>query len=204
MIRSFFTYASLLAVFALSPLSANAEAEVGKIAPDFSLVDTHGKTHALKDYKGKVVVLEWLNFECPFVKKHYGAGNMQKLQENAKKDGVVWFSIVSSAKGKQGYYEPKEMEARREKAGAQQTAILMDSDGKIGRAFGAKNTPHMFVIDAKGNIAYRGAIDSIDSAESEDIAKAKNYVSAALEDLKANRKVAISDTKPYGCGIKYQ
>jgi peroxiredoxin len=191
------------ATSAVASISAQADAEVGKAAPNFSVVDSTGKKHALGDYAGKIVVLEWLNFECPFVKKHYGAGNMQKLQGDAKKDGAIWLSVVSSAPGKQGYYEPKEMEARRKKEGGNQTAILIDSDGKMGKAYGAKNTPHMFVIDAKGKVAYRGAIDSIDTAEAEDIAKATNYVSAAIADLKAGRKVATTDTKPYGCGVKY-
>jgi peroxiredoxin len=190
-----------LSIF-VAPL-VRADAEIGKAAPDFSVVDSTGKKHALRDYAGKIVVLEWLNFECPFVKKHYSAGNMQKLQADAKKEGAVWLSVVSSAPGKQGFYEPKEMEARRKKEKGNQAAILLDSDGKIGKAYGAKNTPHMFVIDAKGMVAYQGAIDSIDTAESEDIAKATNYVSAAIADLKAGRKVAISDTKPYGCGVKY-
>jgi peroxiredoxin len=193
----------LLAFACVSVPASRADAEIGKAAPAFTVTDTKGKKHSLKDFAGKIVVLEWLNFECPFVKKHYDAGNMQKLQAEATKDGVVWLSVVSSAKGKQGYYEPKEMEARRDKASAKQTAILMDTDGKIGRAYGAKNTPHMFVIDAKGVLAYRGAIDSIDTAESEDIPKAKNYVVAAIADLKAGRKVATADTKPYGCGVKY-
>jgi peroxiredoxin len=193
----------LLASVCLGTTESRADAEVGKAAPAFTVTDTKGKKHSLKDYAGKIVVLEWLNFECPFVKKHYDAGNMQKLQAEATKDGVVWLSVVSSAKGKQGYYEPKEMEARREKAKAKQTAIVMDTDGKMGRAYGAKNTPHMFVIDAKGALAYRGAIDSIDTAESEDIPKAKNHVAAAVADLKAGRKVAVADTKPYGCGVKY-
>lgn len=195
--------------FALVPFlfvaaSTFADVEIGKPAPAFSVQDTQGKTHSLKEYQGKIVVLEWLNFDCPFVKKHYGAGNMQKLQADATKDGVIWLSVASTAKGKPGYYDPKDLEARREKIGGKQTSILVDSDGKMGRAYEAKNTPEMFVIDAKGKVAYRGAIDSIDSAEAEDIAKAKNYVAAAIADLKANRKVAVSDTKPYGCGVKYK
>lgn len=196
------SFAALVLVF-LGSASVFAEAEVGKPAPDFALKDVHGKTHAMKDLKGKTVVLEWLNFDCPFVKKHYGSGNMQKLQATETAKGVVWLSIVSSAKGKQGYFEPKAMEARQASEKGKQTAILYDTDGKTGMAYGAKNTPHMFVVDKHGILAYRGAIDDKATADAEDVAKAKNYVSAALEDLRANRKVATSDTKPYGCGVKY-
>jgi hypothetical protein len=192
-------------VLALSGVSgAFADASVGKPAPDFTLTDTHGKTHSLKDFKGKTVVLEWLNFDCPFVKKHYKSGNMQKLQAAEIEKGSVWLSVVSSAKGKQGYFPPDEMNARQKKEGGKQTAILYDTDGKIGKAYGAKSTPNMFVITKDGTLAYKGAIDDHDSTDIEDIAKSKNYVSAALEDLRANRKVATSDTKPYGCGVKYQ
>lgn len=194
----------VLSVLLLTTATAFADAEVGKPAPDFTLTDTHGKTHALKDLKGKTVVLEWLNFECPFVKKHYGSGNMQKLQAAETAKGTVWLSIVSSAKGKQGYYEPKEMNEREAKAKAKATAVLYDTDGKVGKAYGAKSTPHMFVIDQDGKIAYRGAIDDKATTEVEDIPTAKNYVAAALEDLRANRKVATAETKSYGCGIKYQ
>jgi len=194
----------VLSVLLLTTATAFADAEIGKPAPDFTLTDTNGKTHALKDLKGKTVVLEWLNFECPFVKKHYGSGNMQKLQAAETAKGTVWFSIVSSAKGKQGYYEPKEMNEREQNAKSKATAVLYDTDGKVGKAYGAKSTPHMFVIDRDGKIAYRGAIDDKATTEAEDIPTAKNYVAAALEDLHANRKVATAETKSYGCGIKYQ
>ncbi len=179
-------------------------AEVGKPAPTFMLKDTKGKTHSLADYKGKTVVLEWLNFDCPFVKKHYSSGNMAKLQEAETAKGTVWLSVVSSAKGKQGYFEPKEMDARREKENGKQTAILYDTDGKVGKAYGAKTTPHMYVIDKNGMLAYRGGIDDKATTEVEDVATAKNYVTAATEDLRAGRKIATNDTKPYGCGVKYE
>lgn len=194
----------LLALSLTGSASVLADVEVGSSAPDFTLKDTKGKTHQLSELKGKTVVLEWLNFDCPFVKKHYDSGNMQKLQTAEIAKGTVWFSVVSSAKGKQGYFEPKAMEARQKKENGKQTAILYDTDGKIGKAYGAKNTPQMFVIDKDGKVAYRGAIDDKDTAEPEDVATAKNYVTAALEDLRANRKVATADTKPYGCGVKYQ
>jgi len=192
---------SLVTVFA--SVSAQAEVELGKAAPEFKLVDTNGKTHALKDFKGKTVVLEWLNFDCPFVKKHYSSGNMPKLQQEEMKAGTIWLSIVSSKKGKEGYYDPKEMNARREKEGGKQTAILYDTDGKIGKAYGAKSTPHMFVINKDGLLVYKGAIDDKPSTDVDDVPTAKNFIKAAIEDLKAGRKVATSDTKAYGCGVKY-
>jgi peroxiredoxin len=195
---------SLLISLFLAASTAFADAEIGKPAPDFTLTDTHGLVHSLKDLKGKTVVLEWLNFDCPFVKKHYGTGNMQKLQSAEIAKGTVWFSVVSSGKGKEGYFAPKEMNERQAKVKGMQTAILYDTDGKIGKAYGAKNTPHMFVIDKEGKLAYRGAIDDKPSADAEDVPTAKNYVEAALTDLQANRKVATADTKPYGCGVKYQ
>ncbi|MBC7385504.1 MAG: thioredoxin family protein [Cryobacterium sp.] len=180
-----------------------ADAKINQPAPEFRLTDTEGKTHTLSALKGKTVVLEWLNFECPFVKKHYSSGNMQKLQAEAAKDGVIWLSVVSSAKGKQGFYEPKEMRARKEKEKSNTTAILYDTDGKIGKMYGAKSTPHLFIVDATGNLVYRGAIDDKPSTDAEDIAKSKNYVTAALADLKAKRPVATAETESYGCGVKY-
>ena len=185
-------------------VSATTTAEVGKPAPTFTLKDTQGKSHNLADYKGKTVVLEWLNFDCPFVKKHYESGNMPKLQAAEVAKGTVWLSVVSSAKGKQGYFEPKEMDARREKEKGKQSAILYDTDGKVGKAYGAKTTPHMYVIDKNGLLAYRGGIDDKATTDLEDVATAKNYVTAATEDLRAGRKIATNDTKPYGCGVKYE
>lgn len=181
-----------------------ADAEIGQAAPAFSLKDTKGKTHSLKDFQGKVVVLEWLNFDCPFVEKHYGAGNMQKLQAAETANGTVWLAIASSAKGKEGYYDGKGLNERNAKHQGKQTAILFDTDGKIGKAYGAKTTPHMYIIDKGGKLVYRGAIDDKASTDKEDIAGAKNHVTAALEDLRSGRKVASADTKPYGCGVKYK
>jgi peroxiredoxin len=181
-----------------------ADAEIGQPAPAFTLKDTTGKMLSLKDFKGKVVVLEWLNFDCPFVKKHYGSGNMQKLQAAETANGAVWLSIASSAKGKEGYYDAKGLTERNTKHQGKQTAILFDTDGKTGKAYGAKTTPHLYVIDKDGKLAYRGAIDDKPSTDQEDIATSKNYVTAALEDLRAGRKVANADTKPYGCGVKYK
>jgi peroxiredoxin len=187
----------------ISPWIALADVTIGKPAPDFTLVDSNGKSHTLKNFKGKTVVLEWLNFECPFVKKYYESGAMQKIQADETAKGVVWLSVISSAKGKQGYYEPTALNARNEKEKGKATAILLDTDGKIGKLYGAQTTPHMFVIDQKGALVYRGAIDDQPSTDREDLAKAKNYVKAALDDLRAGRKVASSETKSYGCGVKY-
>lgn len=196
-------FLTVLIFAGLNSANVLADPALGKTAPDFKLTDTNGKSFALKDFKGKTVVLEWLNFDCPFVKKHYGSGNMQKLQAEETKNGTIWLSIVSSAKGKEGYYEPKEMNARKEKEKGMQTAILYDTDGKVGKAYGAKTTPHMFVIDKTGALVYKGAIDDKPSTEIEDVATAKNFVKSAIDDLKAGRKIATSDTKSYGCGVKY-
>lgn len=180
-----------------------AEAGAGKPAPDFTLKDTAGKEHSLKDFAGKVVVLEWVNFGCPFVQKHYSSGNMQKLQAKAKADGVVWLSIASSAPGKQGHMDPADAAKKCEEVGSNATAYLIDEDGAVGRAYGAKVTPDMFVINADGIIAYHGAIDDKKSTNPEDIASSKNYVAAALEEVLAGKPVSTPSTTPYGCSVKY-
>ncbi len=179
--------------------------ETGKPAPDFSLSDEQGKTVKLSDFKGKTVVLEWLNEGCPFVQKHYhDSGNLPALQKKYTDKKVVWLSIVSSAEGKQGYWATGE-EARAFKAQqkAAMTHILKDADGAVGRAYGAKTTPHMFIIDAKGVLAYQGAIDDKASTKARDIPKAKNWVAQALDEILAKKPVSVSDTKPYGCSVKY-
>lgn len=177
--------------------------KVGKSAPDFSLTDIEGKTHNLKDYRGKYVVIEWINFDCPFVKKHYDSGNMQSLQKKYTQKGVIWLSINSSAEGKQGNFTSKEAMRRAKEHGAAFSAYLQDSDGRVGKWYGAKTTPHMFVIDPKGKIAYMGGIDDIRSTDVKDVPKATNYVAAALDALMAGKKVAVSSSKPYGCSVKY-
>ena len=188
---------------AASPVSAADRPEVGQPAPDFTLTDTNGQTHALASFKGKVVVLEWVNHGCPFVMKHYQSGNMQKTQKAAAADGAVWLSICSSAAGKQGHLTPAEWDRTTAAQGAAPTAVLLDADGKVGKLYHATNTPQLFVINAAGVIVYSGAIDSIASAKAEDVPKAQNYVLAALADLKAGRPVATPVTKPYGCSVKY-
>jgi peroxiredoxin len=172
-------------------------------APDFSLKGQDGKTYSLKDYKGKIVVLEWFNNDCPFVEKHYGTSNMQKLQEKYTGQGVVWFS-VSSTKPEQAF-KSEELSKIYADRKAKATAILMDSNGEVARAYGAKTTPHMYIINTEGTIAYMGAIDSNDSFSKDAVAKAKNYVSEALDVLLGKDKtktIQVPQTKPYGCSVK--
>ena len=177
---------------------------VGSAAPDFSLTDAKGKTHSLSEYKGKYVVLEWFNPECPFVKKHYGGGNMQNLQKQYTGKGVVWLTIDSNAPGSQGSLTPEEAEKIASSWNAHQTALLLDPDGKVGRAYGAKNTPNMVVINPDGKIAYEGAIDSKASPNPADIPSSTNYVKVALDESLAGKPVSTPQTKPYGCSVKYQ
>jgi peroxiredoxin len=172
-------------------------------APEFKLTDVNGTEHSLDQYAGKMVVLEWTNYECPFVKKFYGSDTMQALQKTYTEKGVVWLSICSSAPGKQGNFPADEWKRRIAETGSNPTAVLLDEDGKVGRAFGAKTTPHLFVIDASGQIVYQGAIDDKRSTNPKDIANARNYVGEALDALLAGKTVAVSETKPYGCSVKY-
>jgi peroxiredoxin len=183
--------------------AAAASAKVGQPAPAFTLVDSTGKKRSLADYRGKTVVLEWTNHGCPFVKKHYGSGNMQKQQREATAKGVVWLSINSSAPGKQGHVDGAGAEKVRQDAKAAQTAYLLDPTGTVGRTYGAKTTPHMYVIDPKGVLRYAGGIDSIESSDVDDIAKATQYVPKALAELAAGKPVSVSVTRPYGCSVKY-
>lgn len=191
-------------VAAMLLLAAGASgATVGAKAPAFSLTDIEGKSHSLADYAGKVVVLEWTNYGCPFVKKHYNSGNMQALQKAAAGKEVVWLSICSSAPGKQGSMSAAEWQSAVESKGVSASAVLLDESGAVGRLYGAIATPHMYVIDADGVLAYDGAIDSIASANQSDIAKAENYVTAAIDALLAGKAVEKSKSKPYGCAVKY-
>ncbi len=184
---------------------ANAAAKVGSPAPDFTLTDTSGKTHTLKSFQGKTVVLEWFNKDCPYVKKHYDSSNMQKLQKKYTDSGVVWLSIVSSAKGNQGYEEPADAAKTRIDLKVANTATLLDAPGTVGKLYAAKTTPHMFVIDPKGMLVYNGAIDSLSSTDAADIPKAKNYLAMALDTVTAGngKAVEMATTKPYGCSVKY-
>lgn len=172
-------------------------------APDFSLPDTSGVIRKLSDYRGNLVVLEWFNHDCPFVKKHYSSGNMQKLQSTYRAKGVVWLSILSSAPGKQGYADAAKAKADALRVGANPTAILLDPEGKVGRLYKAKTTPHMFVIGKAGNILYQGAIDNKPSTNPEDVKAANNYVARALDQALLGQPVTVPSTKPYGCSVKY-
>lgn len=194
---------SALTCLASTALFAADSPAVGSAAPDFSVSDSKGKTQSVSQYKGKYVVLEWFNPECPFVKKHYGSGNMQKLQEEFTGKGVVWLSVDSSAPGKEGNLSAADAEKKLAEWKAHSTALLLDQDGKAGQAYGAKNTPHMFVINPEGNLVYEGAIDSKASTDPADIQSATNYVKAALEEAMAGKPVATAQTKAYGCSIKY-
>lgn len=194
----------LLAMLALAlPLAFAGGLEIDKPAPNFTLKDVEGKSHSLADFKGKFVVLEWINFDCPFVGKHYRSGNMQNLQKTYTAKGVVWLAICSSAPGKQGHFTAEVIKKRLAEAKAAPTAYLTDEDGTVGKLYGAKTTPHMFIIDPKGTLVYAGGIDDIRSTDVADIAKAKNYVTAALDEALAGKPVTEKVTTPYGCSVKY-
>lgn len=193
-----------LMVLALSfSLGVAADVGIDKPAPDFTLKDVKGIEHSLSDYEGKYIVLEWINFGCPFVQKHYKSGNMQKLQKKYTDKGVVWLSICSSAPGKQGHHSAEEIETQLKEWKAAQTAYLIDEEGIVGRMYGAKTTPHMFIINPEGHLIYAGGIDDIRSTDVDDIQKAKNYVAAALDAAMAGKEIADQSTQPYGCSVKY-
>ena len=182
---------------------AQADVQIGQPAPDFSLTDCSGKKVSLSDFKGKVVVLEWVNHNCPFVAKHYGSGNMQKLQADATAKGVTWLSICSSAPGKQGHADAAGALKKCTETQSAATAYLLDETGEVGKTYGAKVTPEMYVIDANGVLVYHGAIDDKKSTNPGDIAGAKNYVAAALDEVLAGKPVSTPKSDPYGCGVKY-
>jgi peroxiredoxin len=195
--------AILLTCAASTALIAADSPATGAAAPDISVTDSKGKTHTISQYKGKTVVLEWFNPGCPFVVKHYGSGNMQKLQEDFTGKGVVWLTIDSSAPGKEGHLTPEQANAKMTEWKMKPTALLLDPDGKAGQTYGAKNTPHMFVISPEGKVIYQGAIDSKPSAKAEDIPGSTNYVKVALDESMAGKPVSTASTKPYGCTVKY-
>lgn len=189
------TWLALLAAapLALCGLTARAGVLAGEAAPDFAATDAAGKEQKLADYKGKYVVLEWINPGCPYVKRHYDGGNMQKVQKAATGKGAVWLAVATGPAAKKNYNQIATDK------GTAWTAVLLDSDGKVGKAFGAKTTPHMFVIGPDGKVVYQGAIDD----NSENASQASNYVLAALEEAMAGKPVTKADTKPYGCGVHY-
>lgn len=191
------------AIALLIVLATAVYAEVGETAQNFTLKSAAGKEVSLSDFKGKVVVLEWTNPGCPFVIKHYGSGNMQKLQKDAAAKGVVWLSICSSAPGKQGNMSAGDAAKAIAANGSAATAYLLDEDGKVGQLYGAKRTPEMYVISKDGTLVYHGAIDDKKTPDPADIAGAKNYVVAALGDVLAGKPVSTPQTEAYGCSVKY-
>jgi peroxiredoxin len=198
------TLAAACAALALTVAVAGASPDVGKAAPDFTGVDTKGIKHSLADLRGKTVILEWTNNGCPYVKKHYGSGNMQSLQKEETAKGIVWLTIASSASGEQGNLSPADHDALVKQEGAAPTAVILDEDGTIGRAYGAQTTPHMFIITPDGTLAYKGAIDDKPTADVADITGARNYVRNALDQIAAGKPVDPAVTRAYGCSVKYK
>ena len=198
------TAAVALGATFLMNAQAAAVPAVGQPAPDFIAVDTAGKQHRLSDFAGKYVVLEWTNPGCPFVRKHYGSGNMPATQKAATGKGVVWLSINSTDRASGDYLKPSALDAWMKEQSGAPTAVLMDEDGVIGRTYGARTTPHIFIVDPKGVLVYAGGIDSIASARSDDIKVATNYVNQALAEAFDGKAVSAATTRPYGCSIKYK
>lgn len=201
--RRAFVCALVGAVLGVLSVLAGASVDIGKNAPDFTLIDEQGKARKLSEFKGRTVVLEWTNHECPFVRKHYESGNMQALQEKYTKEGVVWLSIISSAEGKQGFVSADQAKTLTKQRNAHPSHVLFDASGDVGRLYGAKTTPHMYVITPEGKLVYNGAIDSIPSAKQADLKQATNYVDLAMADLKSGKDPQTAQTKPYGCSVKY-
>ncbi len=195
----------LTTILSLAAYAAVAVAapQVGKPAPEFTLTDSDGKPHNLSDFNGKVVVLEWLNHGCPFVKKHYDSGNMQSLQKKYTGQDVVWLSIVSSAPGKQGHMSAEDTNKTKAEKNAAPTAVLIDESGTVGKLYNAKVTPELFIIGKDGVLAYAGAIDDKKSTAAEDVKGAKNYVSQALDEVLAGKPVSEPSSTAYGCSVKY-
>lgn len=194
----------LLASLLVLSTWAMAEAVPGKPAPEFAVKDAEGNTHRLGDYKGQWLVLEWFNKDCPYVKKHYGSGNMQKLQNTYTSQGVKWLTVISSAKDKQGYLEPDQAkQVAKDHKLAASAPFLLDPKGIMGKAYDAKTTPHMFIINPQGDVVYAGAIDDNDSANPAVIPDSANYVVAALDEALAGKPITTAITRPYGCAVKY-
>lgn len=195
-----FTAAVILAASA----AVVAAPQIGEPAPDFSVVDTQGNTHALSDFTGQKVILEWTNHDCPFVRKHYGAGNMQKQQRVAREQhDVVWLTVISSKPGAQGHVSPEQADELTGSRNAYPNAVLLDESGEMGRAYDARVTPHMYIIDEEGILRYMGGIDSNPSADPDDIPDATQYVMVALDELAAGEAISQATTRPYGCTVKY-
>lgn len=197
-------FKQLMTLITLTLLSASAlAAEIGQAAPPFNVVDSHGVRHSLSDFGGKTVILEWTNHDCPFVKKHYETDNMQNLQREMTAQGSVWLSVISSAPGTQGFVSPTQANQLSADRNAAPTAVLLDSSGVMGRAYQARVTPHMYVIDSTGVLRYAGGIDSIATANKADVAKADPYFATAARAVLAGEPVERSVSRPYGCTVKY-
>jgi hypothetical protein len=195
---------SLIAASLMFALAAQAAPTVGQPAPDFTLKDAAGRSVKLSDYRGKYVVLEWTNPGCPYVRKHYDSGNMPATQQDATARGVVWLSINSTARDAWDYLEPKKLVAWQHERKARPSAVLMDEDGVAGKAYGARTTPHMYIVDPQGRLAYAGGIDSIASSNPDDIKRATNYIRTSLDEALAGRPISNPVTRPYGCSVKYK
>lgn len=202
MIARTLPYLMIAIIMAVAVLPAKAAVEIGKPAPAISATDIHGNEFNLDNHKGKIVVLEWFNKGCPYVQKFYDSGNMQKYQKDAAEQDIAWVTVISSAEGKQGYVTEEEGLTDLEHYEAAPTTLIRDVSGEIGKAYDAKTTPHMFVIDTDGNVAYAGAIDSNSSANPDTIEGAENYVIAAIDALQAGEPVETTTTSPYGCSVK--
>ena len=182
---------------------ATAEARIGALAPAFTLTDSNGRILSLADFKGKTVVLEWTNHECPYVGKHYRGNNMQTLQKKWTGQGVVWLSVISSAPAQDGYVTPQQANKLTADRGAAPSAVLFDPTGTVGRAYGARATPHMYVVNGEGSLVYMGAIDDQPSARLEDLKIAKNFVDNALTEIAQGKPVSVASSRAYGCSVKY-
>lgn len=192
-----------LAAIALTAAAPTAQQTTGAPARDFKLTDMNGRTVQLSQFRGKPVVLEWTNAGCPFVRKHYDSGNMQRTQAAAVAGGAVWLTINSGAEGKQGYETPATARARFAQEGFKSSNYLLDHSGTVGKGYAAKTTPHIYIIDARGRLVYQGGIDDKPTADKSDVAGARNHATAALAELKAGKPVSVAETQPYGCSVKY-
>ncbi|MEJ2503388.1 MAG: redoxin domain-containing protein [Gemmatimonadota bacterium] len=195
---------AVAATVALAAFTPQGTPEIGQAAPTFTLPDTHGQSHALEQYRGQWVVLEWLNYGCPYVSKHYRTDNIPAQQRKWTDEGVVWLSIVSSAPGAQGYYEAAQMNEVSAEHGNAATAVLMDPEGTVGHLYAARTTPHMFVIDPEGELVYMGGIDDVPTARDEDLERATQLVDQALAQAMAGEPVSQPVSQPYGCNVKYK
>jgi peroxiredoxin len=195
--------AYLVALFLLALPASVLAIKVGEPAPNFTATDSNGQPHSLSAYKGKFVVLEWHNQGCPYTQKHYNSGNMERLQKEWIQQGVVWFTVISSAPGTQGYVTAQEENDYLHKMHAAPTAALLDPSGDLGRLYGAKTTPHMFIINPEGVLIYDGAIDDHPTTDQSDIPASRNYVTEALTEAMSGKPVSTPNTRPYGCSVKY-